>query len=83
VDLSVAGNVDEVLAAIEQLGYEPEIRYVAYHSGIHVLAFLKDEQHESTVDDDYLLDEWQRVREQINPDAVHLWRGKSKQTAQV
>jgi hypothetical protein len=77
VDLSVAGNTDEVLASIERLGYEPEIRHVAYPSGVHVLAFLKNEQHESTVEDDYLLDEWQRVREQINPDAVHLWRGKS------
>ena len=78
VDLSIAGDADEVLAIIQQLGYEPKIRHVAYPSGVHVLAVLKDEQHE-IVDDDYLLDEWLQVRTQINPDAVHLWRGKAKQ----
>jgi len=77
VDLSVAGNAEEVLATIERLGYQPEIRHVAYPSGVHVLAFLRDEQHEMTVGDDYLLQEWEQVQEQINPDAVHLWRGKS------
>lgn len=83
VDLSVAGNADEVLSAIERLGYQPEIRHVAYPLGIHVLAFLKDEQHDTTVSDDYLLEEWQQVQEQINPDAVHLWRGKTKQSVEV
>ncbi|MUG93734.1 hypothetical protein F7734_15435 [Scytonema sp. UIC 10036] len=76
VDLSIAGSTDEVLATLEQLGYEPKIRHVIYPSGVHVLAVLKDEKHESIVDDDYLLEEWQQVRSQINPEAVHLWRGK-------
>lgn len=81
VDLSIAGDADEVLAIIQKLGYEPKICHVAYPSGIHVLAVLKDEQHEQQeiADDDYLLDEWLQVRGQINPDAVHLWRGKAKQ----
>lgn len=77
VDLTVAGSADNVLAAIEQLGYVPEIRHIAYPAGVHVLAVLKDEQHES-VDDNYLLEEWQQVLAVINPDAVHLWRGKTK-----
>ena len=76
VDLTVAGAVDRVLAKIQDLGYNPEIRHVNYPSGVHVLAILKDEQHSEAVDDDYLLDEWLQVRSEINPDAVHLWRGK-------
>lgn len=76
VDLTVAGAVDRVLAKIQDLGYDPEIRHVNYPSGVHVLAILKDEQHSEAVDDDYWLDEWLQVRSEINPDAVHLWRGK-------
>lgn len=77
VDLTTAGSTDDALAAIDRLGYTPQIRHIAYPSGVHVLAVLKDEQHEF-VEDDYLLDEWQQVLCVINPDAVHLWRGKSK-----
>ena len=76
VDLSVAGAVDRILAKIQDLGYDPEIRHLNYPSGVRVLAILKDEQHSETVDDNYLLDEWLQVRSEINPDAVHLWRGK-------
>ena len=76
VDLTVAGSADDVLSTIERLGYDPEIRHVNYTSGVHVLAILKDEQHEQAVDDDYLLEEWLQVRLQIKADAVHLWRGK-------
>jgi hypothetical protein len=43
---------------------------------VHVLAILKDEQHESPVDEDYLVDEWMQLRSQLNPDAVHLWCGQ-------
>lgn len=76
VDLTVAGAAEDVLAIIERLGYDPEIRHISYASGVHVLAVLKDEQHQQTVDDDYLLEEWLQVRSQIQADAVHLWRGK-------
>ena len=41
-----------------------------------MLAILKDEQHSEAVDDDYLLEDWRQVRSEINPNAVHLWRGK-------
>ncbi|XZN93773.1 MAG: hypothetical protein ACM65M_13535 [Microcoleus sp.] len=76
VDLTVAGAIDRILATIQDLGYDPEIRHIKYPSGVHVLAILKDEQYSQAVDDDYLLEEWLQVRSQINPDAVHLWRGK-------
>lgn len=76
VDLTVAGAVDRILAKIQDLGYDPEIRHVNYPSGVHVLAILKDEQHSEAVDDDYLLEDWLQVRSEINSDAVHLWRGK-------
>ncbi|MEZ2318091.1 MAG: hypothetical protein ACBR15_03680 [Microcoleus sp.] len=76
VDLTVAGAIDRILATIQDLGYDPEIRHIKYPSGVHVLAILKDEQHSQAVDDDYLLEEWLQVRSQINPDAIHLWRGK-------
>lgn len=39
---------------------------------------IKDEQHEF-VADDYLLHEWQQVLSVVNPEAVHLWRGKARQ----
>ena len=74
--LTVAGAVDRILPKIQDLGYDPEIRHLNYPSGVHVWAILKDEQHSETVDDNYLLDEWLQVRSEINPDAVHLWRGK-------
>lgn len=76
VDLTIAGSSEEVLNTISQLGYEAEIRHVAYPAGVHVLAVLKDEQHETPIDDDYLLGEWMQLRLKINPDAVHLWRGR-------
>ena len=76
VDLTVAGAVGRLLAKIQDLGYDPEIRHVNYPSGVHLLAILKNEQHSEAVDDDYLLDEWLQIRSEINPDAVHLWRGK-------
>ena len=76
LDLTVAGAVDRILAKIQDLGYDPEIRHLNYPSGVHVLAILKDEQHSEAVDDDYWLDEWLQVRSEINPDAVYLWRGK-------
>ncbi len=76
IDLTVVGAVDRILAKIQDLGYDPEIRHVNYPSGVHVLAILKNEQHSEAVDDDYLLENWLKVRSEINSDAVHLWRGK-------
>ena len=76
VDLTVAGATDSVLSTIAALGYTPTIRHIGYPSGVHVLAILKDEQHQ-TVGDDYLIEEWQQLLSVVSPDAVHLWRGKA------
>jgi len=75
VDLTVAGNAEEVLANLKELGYSPEIRHVNYSTGIHVLAVLKDEQHETVVDENYLIDEWMQLRDRFGAKAVRLWRG--------
>ncbi len=75
VDLTVAGNADRVLAALQELGYSPEIRHVNYSEGIHVLAILKDEQHDTVVDENYLVDEWIALCDRFSANAVRLWRG--------
>lgn len=80
IDLTVAGDTEAVLGSIELLGYAPEIRHVAYPSGVHVLAVLRDEQHQ-VVEDDYLIEEWQQLLSVVSSDAVHLWRGKAKSLA--
>lgn len=75
VDLSIAGNSDTALETLKSLGYEPTIQHVNYRDGVHVHAFLKNEQYE-TIPDDYLSDEWMALRESISPDAIHLWIGQ-------
>jgi hypothetical protein len=75
VDLTNSGDSDAVMTTLQRLGYAPEIRHVSYKTGVHVLAVLKDEQHDS-IPEDYLIDEWMQLRSEINPDAVHLWYGK-------
>ncbi len=76
VYLTTSGNSDETIATLQRLGYTPEIRHVSYKSGVHVVAVLKDEQHNTLPDDDYLIDEWMQLRSVIVPDAVHLWVGQ-------
>jgi len=75
VDLSVVGHSMAALARLQALGYEPEIRHIAYTTGVHVFAVLKDE-YPPVVTEDYLLDEWAQLCTEFPPDAVHLWRGK-------
>jgi hypothetical protein len=74
VDLTTSGHSDGVMATLQRLGYEPEIRHVSYKSGVHVLAVLKDEQHD-VIPEDYLIDEWMQLRSELQSDAVHLWCG--------
>lgn len=76
VDLTTSGNSDETIATLQRLSYTPEIRHVSYKSGVHVVAVLKDEQHDTLPNDDYLIDEWMQLRSVILPDAVHLWVGQ-------
>lgn len=77
VNLSQSGEIKNSLAILEELGYAPTIQNVSLRGGVHVFAFLKDEQHESGVRSDYLMDEWLTLRERFDPRAVHLWRGYS------
>jgi hypothetical protein len=78
VDLSVIEQPSDVLKRLTTLGYKPELRYLELKTGLHVVAVLKDEQHESTqlLDEEYLLDEWEGLAQQIQSDAVRLWRGR-------
>jgi len=81
IDLSEVEHPSEVLALVEQQGYEPQLRYLELKIGLHIFAVLKDEQHEPTVmiDDAYLMDEWEALGRQITPStAVRLWRGLPK-----
>ena len=75
VDLTVAGDAEEVLAHLKELGYSPEIRYVNYTEGVHVIAVIKDERYDTVVDEDYLTDEWMQLCDRFAPRAVRLWRG--------
>lgn len=73
IDLSIAGNSDQALDKIKQLGYTPDIRHVSYPSGVHVLAVLRDESGGS---DEHLLSEWETLLGSFPHECVHLWRGK-------
>lgn len=78
VDLSETERCSQVLDLLTELGYEPQLRYLELKTGLHVFALLKDEQHDPTVmiDDEYLMDEWEALVNQITPSkAVRLWRG--------
>lgn len=74
VDLSMSGNPNQTIARLQALGYHPQIRHIAYTTGAHVLAILKDE-YPSEPAEDYLLNEWMQLCTELNPNAVHLWRG--------
>lgn len=83
VDLSETERSSEVLHLLSQLGYEPQLRYLELKTGLHVFAILKDEQHSPnlTIDDEYLMDEWETLATQITPStAVRLWRGYPSST---
>ncbi|UBF30072.1 hypothetical protein K9N68_38455 (plasmid) [Kovacikia minuta CCNUW1] len=77
VDLSAVEQPSEVLKRLTAMGYEPQLRYLELQTGLHVVAVLKDEQHDPTqpLDEAYLLDEWEALGEQIHQEAVRLWRG--------
>ncbi|UIE36022.1 hypothetical protein [Leptodesmis sichuanensis] len=86
IDLSEVEHPSQVLSLVEHLGYDPQLRYLELNIGLHILAVLKDEQHDPMVmiDDDYLMDEWEALTGQITPStAVRLWRGLPKEQARV
>jgi len=82
VDLSEVERFSQVLGLLNELGYEPRLRYLELRIGLHVFAVLKDEQHDPNVmiDDEYLINEWETLVDQITPSkAVRLWRGYPQQ----
>jgi len=81
IDLSEVEHPSQVLALVEQQGYEPQLRYLELKIGLHIFAILKDEQHDpmTMIDEDYLIDAWETLGSQITPStAVRLWRGEPK-----
>jgi hypothetical protein len=48
VDLSTVEQPSDVLKLLTSLGYEPQLRYLELKTGLHVVAMLKDEQHDPT-----------------------------------
>jgi hypothetical protein len=77
IDLTKIKSPINALSAVEDMGYSPKLRLVEYANGVHALAILKDERHQSSISEDYLEDEWMKLQELFSANAVHLWRGKS------
>lgn len=77
VDLTSTPNPTEVLAGLKEMSYEPQIRYCLFATGLHVMAVLKNEQLDPTldIDDEYLMDEWISLGERFGQESVRLWRG--------
>jgi hypothetical protein len=74
VDLTNAGNTDDVLSRLSEMGYQPTIRHISYSSGVRVHAVLKDEPR--SLDDAPMMDEWFTLANTLGSDAVLLWRGE-------
>lgn len=77
VNLSKAGDFERSMEVITELGDEPELRHISLKDGLQVFAIIKDEQYEKGVPFNYLMDEWLKLRERLEPSSVHLWRGYS------
>lgn len=81
VDLSEAKNASKLLAALDTEGYQPEIRYVEFATGIHVIAVLKEVEILSERQYDELSAEWEAMIYRLTPEdpnqAIRLWRRKS------
>jgi hypothetical protein len=80
VDLTLTPNPIETLDLLKSKGYEPQLKFCVFATGLHIVAVLKDEQLDPAlpIDDEYLMGEWTALIEQINQDAVRLWRGHPK-----
>jgi hypothetical protein len=52
-------SVTEVLALVEEMGYEPQLRYLETEQGLKLYALLKDQQFDpsQSIPDDYGIDE--------------------------
>lgn len=74
-----------MLELLTSLGFNPQLRYCEFRTGLHVVALLQEEQLDRTqpISDDYLAEEWETLVNQINPAAVHLWRGCPRNLSQT
>jgi hypothetical protein len=74
----------ETLTLLEQLGYEPQLRYLETNAGeLQLYALLRDEQHDPTlpIAEHYLLDERIALFESFPGEetAIYSLRGLPKQ----
>jgi hypothetical protein len=88
IDLSLiqSRSKAETLALLEQMGYEPQLRYLETSAGeIQLYALLRDEQHDPAlpIPDHYLLDERIALFEAFPGEetAIYSLRGLPKQQA--
>ncbi|BAU10258.1 hypothetical protein LEP3755_07400 [Leptolyngbya sp. NIES-3755] len=87
VDLSEirSHSVSEALELLEQMGYQPQLRYLETQNGLKLFALLKDEQRDpnQVIDDEYLIDERLALFEAFPGDdmAIHLTNGVPVKTA--
>jgi hypothetical protein len=78
VDLTQTPQPMEALALIQSMGYQPQLKFCIFSTGLHVVAVLKEEQFDprQAIDDEYLMEEWSALEQSFNSDAVKLWRGQ-------
>ena len=72
-------SIEEALAIVGQLGYEPQLRYLESKAGLSLYALLLHEQHDPSgaIDDAYRVDETIALFEALPGDdmAIHSSRG--------
>ena len=87
VDLSAIASrsVDETLNLLEQMGYEPQLRYQETQAGLRLYALLRDEQLDPTqsIDDHHRLEERLALYEAFPGEdmAIYCPRGLPRQVA--
>jgi hypothetical protein len=84
VDLTQTPKPLEALTLMQSMGYEPQLSFCIFSTGLHIIAVLKNEQFDphQAIDDEYLMDEWLALGQSLNPDAVKLWRGHPKSSGE-
>ncbi|MDY6784657.1 MAG: hypothetical protein SW833_19285 [Cyanobacteriota bacterium] len=77
IDLTKIKFPVKALSVVKNIGYSPKLKLVKYASGVRALAILKDERFESSIPEEYLEEEWMKLQEIFDANAVHLWCGRS------
>lgn len=80
VDLTETPKSIEAIETLKTMGYAPQLRFCAFATGLHIVAVLKDEQHDpaAAIDETYLEDEWLALIDRLGQNSVRLWRGHPK-----